>query len=126
MHNHAFFAWLRLSRLLAKTGKAENFVDFFFYCRRQDDANNLALDLFNLGYTIHGVHSPDKPGKKWLITGQIQRSIDDGDWVEAWLEKMEQLAKKHGGEFDGMGTAIDLPDEIKRKLKSGELSFDDL
>ncbi len=85
-------------------------VEYFFYADREDDANNLAIELHKLGYKIYDVAEPDPQFKQWAIIGCTPKMGMDEDAMTAWTDKMEKLAEENNCKFDGWGTLID-PDK---------------
>lgn len=76
--------------------------EFFFYAENEDDASNLAIDLFQLKYKMERV---DKSiDEKWCVNGWTKEMPSDLDAISQWTEKMEKLAEKHHSNFDGWGS----------------------
>lgn len=109
MENRAHQLWKEIDLLRGNKRSNLEEVEFFFYCFRRDDANNLAVDLFKLGYHLYGVFPPGQPGEPWLITGHALIKIRTVGWSKVWIEKMEELAERNEAVFDGMGAEISLP-----------------
>ena len=82
-------------------------VEFFFCSQKQDHANNLAIDLSKLGYTIDTINEPDPAKPQWTIVGYTPKMDVSTNAITDWTIKMEQLAKENNSVFDGWGTLID-------------------
>ena len=82
-------------------------IEFFFYADRQDDASNLAIDLYRLGYEIYGVNAPEGACKQWSVIGSTPKMSADDEAMYAWTVSMEKLGMANNCIFDGWGTLID-------------------
>ncbi len=82
-------------------------VEFFFYTSSQDDASNLSIDLFKLGYKLYAIDEPDAARKNWGVMGITKKMKMDDESITIWTDKMDALAEANNAEFDGWGTLID-------------------
>lgn len=82
-------------------------VEFFFYSDEEAKANNLAIELNKLGYTVYDVHPPEQEGKNWSIIGCIPPVPMGGNKFDKWTEQMIQLGYECDCQFDGWGTLIE-------------------
>lgn len=100
----------RVLELVKHFGTKDNSVlaiEFFFYADRQDDASNLAIELYLLGYEVYGVHAPEGSCKQWSIIGITPKMSADDEAMYSWTLNMEKLAIANNSIFDGWGTLID-------------------
>lgn len=83
--------------------KGRQCFDCFFFANNENDANNLAIELHNLGYEVD-MHENEEPGKyRWSITGTTMEIDSSEENIARWSEEMVKLAKAHRAEFDGWG-----------------------
>jgi len=76
--------------------------EFFFYAENEDDASNLAVDLFKLEYEIARVDQ--SVNQQWCVNGWTNEMASDLQTITQWTEKMEKLAEEHHCNFDGWGS----------------------
>lgn len=95
-------------RQLHKLGMDENDsqqVEFFFYADHQDKANNLAIELSRLGYTvINSEPSAEQKKNLFLVSGSTTEIKMDSNHLSEWTTRMSELAHNEGCTFDGWGT----------------------
>jgi len=88
-------------------GDSELSLEFFFYTDDQNKANDLAIELKKLNYSIDTVDKSAGDPKLWAVTGwttQIQMNIAS---VTKWTEQMCRIGFENDCDFDGWGTNPD-------------------
>ena len=79
-------------------------IDFFLYFSRKSQAKAASAEMETLGYTVIEVRkSPD--GSQWTIHA-TRTLIPQLETMNSSTRSLEELASKHGGDYDGWGTSI--------------------
>jgi len=84
--------------------------EFFFYAANENNASNLAIELYQLNYAVEPVTKSSGNGE-WLINGWTNKMNSDEASIGEWSERMGMLAKIHNCKFDGWGSFIDKKDK---------------
>ena len=88
------------------TQEKELKLEFFFYTNTADKAEQFAIEIGKLDYSVrHGVSAGDK--KLFIITGWTTKMKMADDVVANWTEQMCEIGYKFDCEFDGWGTKPD-------------------
>lgn len=87
---------------------AKQKVEYFFYADKEDNANNIAIELSRLGYQIDIVDRSAPDDSKWLINGWTSEMAMDDKTLTDWTTLMCKLAEENNCEFDGWGTYVEL------------------
>lgn len=77
--------------------------EFFFYAANEDNASNLAIELYELKYEVEPV-TKSATGGEWLINGWTKAMAADEKTIGDWSTQMGELALKHHSRFDGWGS----------------------
>ena len=93
-------------RELNVTEDKELKLEFFFYTNTADKAEQLALEIQKLNYSVqHGISAGDK--NLYIITGWTDKMKMSNEVVKQWAKQMCELGYKFDCEFDGWGTEPD-------------------
>src|SRR5687767_6654263 len=88
------------------TDDSELKLEFFFYAKMLNNAEQLAGELKKLNYEVEfGKSAGDK--KLFIITGWTTKMKMDDQTVQSWTKEMCELGYKFDCEFDGWGTMPD-------------------
>jgi hypothetical protein len=96
----------KLSELILSRGASlaeTRNIDFFFYAASLRDAQALASELEDGGFSQITVG--EEVQSRWPITGVYVASVDQVI-QETFVDRLVRLAAKLGGKFDGWGTSI--------------------
>jgi regulator of RNase E activity RraB len=78
-------------------------LEFFFYASIEDNAQQLAAALRDLGYHVEArIAAGDS--RLFVVTGWTSPIGMDDESVVQWTERMVRLGYAHDSEFDGWGT----------------------
>lgn len=77
--------------------------EFFFYAANEDNASNLAIELYELKYEVEPVKK-SASSSEWLINGWTNTMAADEKTIGNWSTQMGELALKHNSRFDGWGS----------------------
>lgn len=95
----------KLSKRFKSKEPVEKGIEFFFYTDEMDKANNLVIELAQLGYEIYDVRPPTI-NELFSITG-CNRTINfEEEEMTIWTEQMIALGYKCDCQFDGWGTLL--------------------
>ena len=84
---------------------AEYTIEHHFYDKDFAKLENLAVALFKLGYEVTDAEEVEfEDGSSAWVFDAIREQSLDTDSIVADAIKLEDLAKKHGVEYDGWGT----------------------
>ena len=90
-------------RKLGVVDSAELRLEFFFYSSVEDNAQQLATALRDLGYQVEAkIAAGDS--RLFVVTGWTNPIPMDDKSVVQWTERMVRLGYAHDSEFDGWGT----------------------
>lgn len=84
----------------------EKGIEFFFYTDEEEKANNLAIELKNLGYEVYAIRAPSETIEQWSVTGCNKTFSLNEEELNKWSEQMIQLGYDNDCKFDGWGTLI--------------------
>ena len=90
---------------LSKDDVTTKELEFFFYTNDIDKANNLAIELYKLGYHVYGIEKNSINGEFSILGLTTQIDMDD-EIVTKWSEQMCKMAFENDCRFDGWGTLI--------------------
>lgn len=99
-------------------------LEYFFYTNTADKAEQLAIEIGKLNYSVqHGVSAGDK--KLFIVTGWTTNMKMADEVVKQWTKHMCELGYKFDCEFDGWGTN---PTQIEseKTIQTDENAFDGL
>lgn len=78
-------------------------LEYFFYTNTGDKAQQLAIEIGKLNYTVqHGVSAGDN--KLFIVTGWTTKMKMADEVVKQWTKQMCELGYTFDCEFDGWGT----------------------
>ena len=78
-------------------------LEFFFYASVEDNAQQLATALRDLGYRVEAKVAAGER-RLYVVTGWTSPIGMDDECVLQWTERMVRLGYAHDSEFDGWGT----------------------
>ena len=95
-------------------------VEHHFYDNDFNKLEKLAVELFKLGYEVTDAEEVEfeDGGSAWVFDAIREQSLEIAPIVADAI-KLEQLAKKHGVEYDGWGTYFE-GDEDEFELEDDE------
>ena len=79
-------------------------IDFFLYFPSEIQANAAAAEMAQLGYKVVAVESAQDK-KQWEVyaTRSLAPQLET---MTATTRTLEELASRHGGDYDGWGTEV--------------------
>lgn len=81
-------------------------LEYFFYTNTADKAEQLAIEVAKLNYSVqHGISAGDKD--LFIVTGWTIKMKMTDDVVKQWTKQMCELGYQFDCEFDGWGTEPD-------------------
>jgi regulator of RNase E activity RraB len=79
-------------------------IDFFFYFPNEAQANAAAAEIAKLGYKVVAVdNAQDKSQWQVYATRTMAPQLEA---IIAITQALEELASRHGGNYDGWGTEV--------------------
>lgn len=110
---------LKFSSIRNGMKKLEEATEFYFTSSSRNDANNIAIELYKLGYHVYQVLSPDVTGCYWLVTGWTKYMPVEETKLRDWLVRMHELANRHNATFESFGFLVECkdPTRIDRQVK---------
>ena len=95
-------------------------VEHHFYDNDFNKLEKLAVELFKLGYEVTDAEEVEfeDGGSAWVFDAIREQSLEIAPIVADAI-KLEELAKKHGVEYDGWGTYFE-GDEDEFELEDDE------
>lgn len=77
-------------------------MEFFFYSRTRENANDLKKDLEKLGYEIYKIEK--STNNQYSIIGVTSPQYLEDDKFTKWIKKMNETGFINDCKFDGWGT----------------------
>nr|NQU91076.1 ribonuclease E inhibitor RraB [Bacteroidota bacterium] len=101
LHKHILPNFLKLVRRFDKRLDENRQIEFFFYSRTMENAENLKRTLEKEGYEIYGIDEA-KDGQYSVIGLTTYMSLDEKNFQD-WIQKMNEYGFINDCEFDGWG-----------------------
>ena len=79
-------------------------IDFFMFLPSESQANAAAAEMEQLGYVVTSIDQPASQSQ-WQIHA-TRRMAPQLEAMTAATRTLEEVASKHGGDYDGWGTAV--------------------